>query len=406
MTNFRALMLSTVAAGFVAVTFGATPAAAGDRMVSSGSDKVKLKVSGQVNRMIIAADDGDATDIFFADNDASSTRIRWIGEAKGSEDLTVGAAIEMQIESNSTNSINAGGESAAIADTSGFGERRLEVYFASKSMGKLYLGQGWTAAEGATEQDLSGTGIAGYSDTARHAASYVWRASTETSTGTGNGGTTVRAGLDVQNVFNNFDGFSSRDDRIRYDSPSFGGAKVHLGLIQGGNTEVAVSYGGEIAGTKIKAAAGYVNVSTDDDAGPTTAAATNEAVYGGSISALYSSGLNLTVAYGGAERKGTTASGVTANTNDSDPDNIFIKLGYQGKFSSLGKTSIAIDWTESNDIAQNGDEATAIGLGIVQNLDAYGTELYAGVRNFELEDSTASTYDDITIGFVGARVKF
>jgi predicted porin len=75
---------------------------AGKRAVESGNDTVRLSISGQVNRGVLAVDDGEETDVHHVDNDASSTRIRFIGEADVSDDLTVGSAIEVQFESNST----------------------------------------------------------------------------------------------------------------------------------------------------------------------------------------------------------------------------------------------------------------------------------------------------------------
>ena len=67
---------------------------------NQAGDKVKLTVSGQVNRGILYADDGEQTDVFHVDNDNSSTRVRFVGEAKPHDNLTIGANIEVQFESN------------------------------------------------------------------------------------------------------------------------------------------------------------------------------------------------------------------------------------------------------------------------------------------------------------------
>jgi septal ring factor EnvC (AmiA/AmiB activator) len=51
------------------------------KAVTSGQERVKLAVSGQVNRAVNLIDDGDNTDLYFVDNDTSNTRVRFVGTA-------------------------------------------------------------------------------------------------------------------------------------------------------------------------------------------------------------------------------------------------------------------------------------------------------------------------------------
>ncbi|MGI9452612.1 MAG: hypothetical protein ACR2QH_18510, partial [Geminicoccaceae bacterium] len=127
----------------------------GPREMQSGSDDVSLTVSGQVNRGILVTDDGDETDVFFVDNDNSSTRIRLLGDAKLNDDISVGSVIEVQFESNSTADVSQ--DNQRDAGDNNFTERKLEVFADSKAYGRLWLGQGDTASNGTSEVDLSGT---------------------------------------------------------------------------------------------------------------------------------------------------------------------------------------------------------------------------------------------------------
>ena len=140
-------------------------AAAAGPTVSSGEENTKLAISGQVSRMLFYADDGDQARWFNADNDAASTRLRFVGTAKMDDDWTAGATVEVGFASNSSADVTIDQNTSTIASNS-FTERKLELWFANKQLGKLSLGQGSSASDGTVEEDLSGTGAissSGYS---------------------------------------------------------------------------------------------------------------------------------------------------------------------------------------------------------------------------------------------------
>jgi septal ring factor EnvC (AmiA/AmiB activator) len=70
------------------------------RAVTSGQERVKLAISGQVHRAVNVAEDGKNTKAYFVDNDSSNTRVRLVGTAKATEDLTLGTRIEIAIAPN------------------------------------------------------------------------------------------------------------------------------------------------------------------------------------------------------------------------------------------------------------------------------------------------------------------
>ncbi|MCG8616451.1 MAG: porin, partial [Desulfobacterales bacterium] len=185
-----------------ASTAAKTPVMTTKGMAKSGNDKVQLQVYGQVNRAVLATDDGTNTDLFHVDNNNSSTRIGMKGKAKINDDLTAGTKIEVQFASNSTAAVDQDNESAG---PNNFTKRHLDAYFQSKTWGKFSIGQGDTATNGTSEIDLSGTSVAGYSYAGGVAGglNFVDPATDNLS------------GIQISDVMSHMDGLS-RNDRFRY----------------------------------------------------------------------------------------------------------------------------------------------------------------------------------------------
>lgn len=338
-----------------------------------------LTVSGQVNRAVTFTNDGDNTYVRHVDNDVSGSRFRLVGEAK-SKDLTIGATLEFGLNPNNSADTNqANSNSSQNPNT--LNHRVADIYFEGR-YGVLSMGKGDTASDGITEVDLSGTDIAG------GIALYPVSGFTFLQSGE-KGGTTAGAVTDgpaISDVFDSLSGLG-RADRVRYDTPSFQGFTLSLSSQEGGNADAKLSYEGTVEGVDVAAAAGYANTSSTDS---------NGGLYGASASAAFSNGFNVTVAVAGQENE---------TTGSDDPFLWYGKLGYSTKIFGAGETAFSVDYHSVNDLAQNNDEARSYGLQVVQNMDAYGTELYAAFRNFAL-DRTGKNYKDINAGWVGARVTF
>lgn len=349
--------------------------AAPAKTVTSGSDKVKLAISGQVNRAVMMADDGQETDVFHVDNDHSSTRVRFVGEGKPTEELTVGAQIEVQMESNSSAAISQSTENAAVGGAS-FTERKLELFLKHKRFGNLWLGQGETATENVSHADLSGTGLIAYAAVQDLAGGMLFR--------TEAGALTA---VTIASVYDDLDG-ASRQDRIRYDTPNYLGLSASAGHVQGGINDYALFYAAQWGGFKTAAALGYVDFSS---------VGTTDDRLSGSASVLHDpTGVSLTLAAGRDDFE---------TPGRADATFWYGKLGYQRQLFSFGKTFTAIDFGYDKNEGQNDDEMSTAGLGLVQKIDAWGTELYGGYRWHHLNRS-ALELDDINVGMVGARVQF
>lgn len=382
MRHFKTMLLATAGAVIAAPMIGGT-ALAQDAMaevnkmkrevVSKGVGNVQLKISGQVNRALNVVNDGETTELFNVDNDNSSSRVRFQGRAGVTDDLQLGTNFEVQFESNSTADVSQDNERGA--GNNNFTERKIELFVRSKTYGKISLGQGDTASNGTSEQDLSKTGVIAYSGVTDMAGGIQFVDDDGNLTG-----------ITIGDVFSNLDG-QSRDDRVRYDTPTFAG--FTLGSSWGADDafDVALRYANEFGGIRVAAAVAYGD--------PRDGGNVDERI-NGSASVLHTpTGLNLTFAAGQDD----------LDVGDNDPVFYYVKLGWIANFFNIGPTAFAIDYGYSEEIALEDDEAQTYGLFAVQHLSDWGAELYTGVRNYDL-DTDATDTDDVFVWMTGARFKF
>ena len=364
-----------------------------------------FKVSGQVNRAVLGGDNGNESDVKFVDNENSSTRFRFTGSNEFEGGWKVGFKWENQMESNSSVDRDldegddygtdvAGGEDPFDAegvmdigsnDDAGditFTERHMDIWVEHSKFGKLSLGQGDTASNGTSEVDLSGTTVIMYSSISDLAGAFTFRDDDDN--------VILDAGNNftfIGNTFSNYDGFSRRD-RIRYDTPKFGPVYFSASYMNGQSWDVAGRFAYEWEGIgKLAAAASLLPAETQRD---------NYIQYSGSISFLHSTGFNITGSYG------------LRDFNDSPRDdawNAYGKLGYK-----FGKWALSVDYAYSENVDQDDDEATSIGLGAVWNPWA-SVEIYGAYRFHELERDNLNALntgdpEDISAVMIGTRVKF
>lgn len=348
--------------------------------VSSHSKKVNFEISGQVNRALQFVDDGSDTYLNSVDNDNSSTRLRTIVEAEMSKDLTLGGAIEVQLESNSTAKVNQLNEESGDG-TQSFTDRRAEVYLDHDRYGKLWLGQGWTASDGTSESDLSGTGVASGSYNGG-AAGVLFRHS-------GGALDTTKLGK----LTSNLDGLG-RNDRIRYDTPTLGGFAFATSAVQGGAWDVAARYGFKDSNMKVKAALGYADQSSKDSSDIDNQVSSSVAV-------LFNNGWNGMVSYATQDLKAGSSRAIA----NADPSHVYTKLGYQTTLNDLGKTAFSVDYRLSEEQQRAGEEVEGYGVQVVQKVQQYGAEVFVSLNQYE-RSAQGQNYDDVTVALVGARVKF
>ena len=76
----KTALFSAVALGMCS-SLSYAQAESASRNILSGSDAVKLSISGQINRAALLVEDGEDTTLLNVDNNASSSRVRFIAES-------------------------------------------------------------------------------------------------------------------------------------------------------------------------------------------------------------------------------------------------------------------------------------------------------------------------------------
>jgi hypothetical protein len=340
--------------------------------VTSGQERVKLAVSGQVNRAVNIADDGKSTTAYYVDNDASNSRVRFVGTAKMTDDLTLGSRIEVAFAPDESSLVSQNNESPGDF----INERWVEASLASKSYGKISLGKGDTASNNTAEVDLSRTDVVQYASIEGIAGGMLFRESS------GNHNLTT---INVSSAFNDRDGLS-RQSRVRYDTPSVYGFSLAGSAVTNQRADAALFWGGQGYGFQAAGAAAISNPNQDN---------TNYQ-YDGSFSILHvKTGLNLTVSAGLLDRD-----------NQGDPTNLWVKPGWIANFFDFGYTAFAVDYDRSLNLPTGTDNGYSVGAAVVQSLDKYATELYLQYRLYSLDIGSGPSVENINVGTIGARIKF
>ena len=357
-------------------TAAATVKAATDSptAVKAGNPKGSVKIYGQVNKAVLYSNDGDNGDVYLVDNDNSSTRVGLEGAIKPNEKYTIGTRIEVEYQTNPSNLVNQ--EDKRVEDI-GFQKRHLDLWVDANTYGKFSLGYGSTASDGTSEMDLSGTGVIGYSSVADMAGGQLFY----------NTNTNTLSDTPINAAFSNMDGLG-REERIRYDSPSFSGFVGSASYVAEGGGDLAVRYTSKMDAFKLAAAVAYANPGSSSDIVDDQLA--------GSVSVLHDSGFNGTFAMGSRDQKG-------AGVNDAGF--FYTKFGYRGRWCPLGVTSLSADYGRFSDFDVNGDVADTFGLQMVQDLQEWGSEAYIGYRFHKL-DRNGVDFDKINAIMSGMRVKF
>ncbi len=345
--------------------------------VGSGQSGESLTVSGQVNRGLLFIDDGRGGHVFQVDNDNSSTRVRVEAAASLDDDFAVGARAEMQFESNSTASVNQLDDSGVGPDN--FSERKLELWFEHARFGRLTLGQGNTASFLTASRDLSETKVVG-GGRVENLAGGLFFARQTVAPGSGNVAVS-RASPTIGQAFDSLNGIG-RDDRVRYDSPSWLGMTLSASRTAGEESDVAFRQAGKFGPVRVESALGFAHAPGEFNQ------------LSGSASALHDSGLNAAI-----------AGSVRARAKGADANFWYIKLGYIFDPFSFGATALAVDYEENSDILQAGDFGRAVGVFAVQFIDPIAAEIYLGVRNYSYRQRHTA-FDDILAVLAGMRVKF
>jgi predicted porin len=309
--------------------------------------------------MVVLPDDAAGDEIQHVDIGFSGSRFRFTGSETMDNGNKWGFRFEIQARENKANAHNGG----TLGDTGDDQDNRYQDVYFSGGFGKISFGKGDGAANGSTEVDMSGTSLASAAPLQDN-----W------------GGYQIAPGIAWSTVYN-LDDALSRQNRVRYDTPSASGFSLAVGLNQGNSSEVAVRYKGDLLGGKFGAAL-FTATSAE-----VSAVLDGDDLFGGSASLLLNSGLNFTVAI---SERDLEATGVTREAT-------FLKVGYK-----TGKHAFAVDVGDS-DGNLAGTEGETIGF-TYAFFPHPGVEVFAMVR--ELDSSGVALSESVDLIAFGTRVKF
>jgi len=336
---------------------------------AAGAEAMSLKISGQVSKMIVAPDDASGDEVQFQDIGWSGSRFRFTGDGDIGNGMKAGFRLEEQLQSNASGGNNGGLETDVSAeDGDDSRDNRYQDIWVSGSFGKVTMGKGDGASNGVTEDDLSGTAL---SSSSNHQDNW--------------GGYTLRAGTSWSSIFNMADGLS-RQNRLRYDTPNFSGFSFAASTGQGGHSEIAARFRGDVSGAKVEASIGYADQHN--------LGASENQVTGGSVSVLLAGGFNVTVAHSITEPQKPV--GATF-----DQEATTIKLGYK-----KGIHAFAVDYGDGTTETALGDnDADTWGL-TWSVVPAKGVEFFATYRELDGDLASNASTDSIDIFAIGSRVRF
>lgn len=366
------------------------PAPTAPLQVTSGNHKVQLALSGQVNRFVSFDRNGKNSQISHKDNSFSSTRLNFTGKGALNEETTVSGVVEVEIRSDPSFTRDIG--TASDPSSSVFlRERRLEAIFDHKRYGKLWLGQGPMASDSTSEVDYSGTDVITSGSEIQDQAGGVKFFNKRTQ---------QKDARTIATVYDNY-GQAFRQDRVRYDTPSFNGFILGASHATRDIVDAALKYAGEYEKTKFGAA---VAVAKNPFSGSTRKGWEQ---YNGSASILFANGISFMGATGHRKFK----------DKGRDPGKYWYgKVGYQFNYFQVGKTALAIDYAWSKAIADdssftladfkviNTERFNSYGLVAVQSLDSAATEVYAAARTHQLKRQ-GDWFHKILSFVAGVRIK-
>lgn len=352
---------------------------AGAQSVTRSKKTMKLVVSGHINRLIQFKDNGTTSGFQHTTSIESRSRVRWVGTGKINDDLSIQTYIELgnRSASSTAQDLTTNGDNNGNANQDPLDERHIDMILTSKSLGKLWVGQGRTGSESTSEVDLSGTGLLSLNgDEFLVAAGEDFQRAG------------VAIGRSIGQVQNNMDGLGRRD-RIRYDTPKFAGFNITTSHGNSDARDIALRYGGSFGGVKVKAAIAWSDANLTE-------------TVNGSASVLLPFGLSFTVA--AAEQDKSSLANIAAGTDD--PNFRYAKVGYKFKGIELGETRLFASYGQFNDLSARDEESETIAFGVIQIVEPLGIELQAGYANFSLDQPNVADPDDIDVITIGARVKF
>jgi hypothetical protein len=344
-----------------------------------GDDSAYILFYGRINRGILVYDDGRSTEVYSLVDNSAQPSLFGIKTHDFHKDFgAIGSNIEIGWFPYSTAYVNQLTKGDVDWDTALL--RRAEVHIDNATSGRFWMGQGSMASDGTAEVDLSGTGLEGEASVADFAGAQIFRLA--------NGG--GLSDVQVAETFRDIDGLG-RKLRFRYDTPSYHGfslaASIGTQIVPIVTDEVvwdvAIWYDNNHGDFKVSGAVAY-----------SRPAVLGDHIVSGSFSTLHvPTGLSVTIA---------SAYEVQA---DGDARYIYGKVGRQIDHFDFGITAFSVDAYYGKSINVKRSESVSFGVQLVQSVDYWQTDFYAGIRTYDYDETNADYKRGIAV-LTGAQISF
>lgn len=359
-----------------------------------GNRKVSLSVSGHVNKALLYWDDGHESNAYVVGNKNDQTAFAFTGEAKVSNDVTVGYDLTLRLRDTLSDDVDQ-------FQDSGTGDNfqlwQSHWWAESATLGKLSIGLASRVSDTVPENDLSDTAVAAYAGVQDMGGGFLLRTKT--------GGIPGLAWGDLYSHLNG-DTFNL----VRYDTPSIAGFVASASWGEDDIWDIGLRFEGTRNGVEISASVAFTEVSDTDGAFTDI----DHHTLVGSVAILHkASGLNALVSMG-LQQFDATAIDADGNTRTPrDAEFIYAKLGWIAQLVSVGSTAFYAEYAHSANFVSVVDDAALVaaldtgasavriagsdadvwGFGVVQNVDAADMQLYLAYRRQTAEFSLRDAAD-------------
>jgi hypothetical protein len=398
-----------------------------------GNDRVSLEISGSINRMLMAWDDGVKQDVYIVDNTAARSRLEFNGAAKIARGWSAGYFLSLGIDDQAANDVD---------QLNAHGQNQIEIrhsawWLRSNKYGTVSVGHTSPATDDIILKDVGGI-MPGAANISTIGGALIVRRADEPEQGTG--------ALITRTTLDDFAAGASVDtlrrNVIRYDAPRISGrwGNVDIAAAWGEDDfyDFAIEHSVNYSDWKFRFGAGYLRDTTEHGR-PDSRRDREE--YKGSASLLHlPTGLFGTVAYVRREFNGfdtsdqavfgeNTVGLVTPpGTNRPPIDYLYSAFGLRRAYWSIGDTSIYGEYAEVNDAITGLREADLreitdsklrmVGAAISQDIEAAAMDVYLGFRYYTFDTEgvqlrsgtptgpSPAPLEDIVIGYAGTRIKF
>ena len=219
--------------------------------VRKGNRKVSVKLSGQINQLMLYWNDGEADDVYIVDNTESSTRFRFTGAAKFRPGWSAGFLLEIEAEHGRSFNVDQIEDDRPNNNADGSLEMRKAAWWLkSDRLGEIWLGRYSPATDDIKLLNIAGTPNVDAS--LETGAGFFLRAPEGTGGCSGSGCLyNIRLGEIAPS------GDTRRGNIIRYNTPSLKGLVFSVSWGEDDISDVAVRYRKQWNSIQVVGGVGY-----------------------------------------------------------------------------------------------------------------------------------------------------